>query len=169
MLKLLSLMPLVLLAAGPAPGQELWVEPIPEVLERLERDFRAPESEYGPGHRGVDLLVSTTEPISSPVTGEVVFIGKVVDRMVLTIRGYDGYLASFEPFCASVELNQEVLAGEVVGSWCEPDPEYQSHCEETCVHLSARIQENYLNPLWLMGLIQPSRLMPVDEPVDNLP
>ena len=169
MLKLLSLLPLVLIAGGQAPSHELWVEPIPEAISRLERDFRAPESEYGPGHRGVDLLVLESEPISSPVTGEVVFLGKVVNRLVLTIRGYDGILASFEPFCASVELNQEVMAGEVVGSWCEPDTGYQSHCEKTCVHISARKEKDYLNPLWLMGLIQPSRLMPVDEPVDNLP
>lgn len=141
---------------------------MPETLARLDRDFRAPETQYSPGHRGVDLMVLEDEPVSTPVTGEVAFVGKVVNRMVLTIRGYDGYLASFEPLCASVELNQEVQAGEVVGAWCEPEESYRSHCQQTCIHLSARKNGEYLNPLWLMGLIEPSRLMPLDEPVDNL-
>lgn len=167
--KFLLLLPVLLLSIGSSPALDLWVEPISQALERLERDFRAPETEYGPGHRGIDLSVGASEPISSPVTGEVAFLGKVANRMVLTIRGYDGYLASFEPLCAIVELNQEVLAGEVIGSWCEPDDSYVSHCPTRCIHLSARRAGDYLNPLWLMGLVEPSRLMPLDEPVDNLP
>ncbi len=172
---MLRLIPaLILVAALPATtasfgASKPWVEPVPGLLDRIDRDYLAPETEYGPGHRGIDFLISPKEPISAPVSGEVVFVGKVVNRMVLTIRGYDGYLAGFEPLCASVELNQEVTAGEVVGKWCEPEASYLAHCPKTCLHLSARNSEGYLNPLWLMGLIEPSRLMPLDEPVDSLP
>lgn len=172
---MLKILPVLLLVASvpgsqaPAPTGQQWVEPIPGLIERIERDYLAPETAYGPGHRGIDFSISPKEQISTPVSGEIAFVGKVVNRMVLTIRGYDGYLASFEPLCASVELNQEVMAGEVVGKWCEPEASYLNDCPEICLHLSARSSNGYLNPLWLMRLIEPSRLMPLDEPVDNLP
>lgn len=150
-------------------AHDTWVEPVPNLAERVDRTFLAPETAYGPGHRGVDFKVSESEPVSSPLAGEVAFKGKVVDRMVLTIRGFDGYLATFEPFCSDLDLWQEVKPGEVVGTWCEPDESYSRHCEEICLHISARLNPGYLNPLWLMRLIEPSRLMPLDELEDNLP
>lgn len=152
-------------AFGSAP----WVEVVPELTSQLVRGFLAPETEYGSGHRGIDIMVQKDEPISSPVGGEVYFVGKVVNRSIITIRGFDGSLASFEPVCSNLEKFQEVRAGEVIGSWCKPDENYKPHCEKLCVHLSARIADGYLNPLWLMRLIEPSRLMPWDGLEDTLP
>lgn len=146
-----------------------WVEVVPDLKKQLVRDFLAPESEYGSGHRGIDFLVRPNEPVSSPVDGEVYFVGKVVNRSVITIRGFDGSLASFEPVCSDLDKFQEVAAGEVIGTWCKPDQSYLPHCEKTCVHLSARVASGYLNPLWLMRHIEPSRLMPWDGLADSLP
>lgn len=173
---LLSLLLAPLVAITPDPGAQLragatpfWAEVIPELSKQLFRDFLAPETEYGPGHRGIDLLLDPEDPISSPIAGEVSFLGKVVNRNVISIRGFDGSIASFEPVCSELELNQEVAQGEVIGYWCKSDKSYHSHCEKTCVNVSARVDGKYRNPLWLMRLIQPSRLMPWDGLVDNLP
>jgi hypothetical protein len=141
----------------PQTKPEIVAEPIPLFTTNLKRDYLAPVSEYAAGHRGVDLEVELGSEIYSPVSGFVSFNGKLVDRQVLTITSDGGRKYSFEPVCSGLSVGQKVVAGDAIGSHCEPDPTYESHCA-SCVHYSARTVYGYLSPLYLLGQLQPSFL-----------
>lgn len=113
-------------------------------------DFERPLFEFGSGHRGVDLVL---DEISSPVAGEVSFVGKVFTRNLITISTDSGKF-SFEPVCSDLTKGDLVSAGEVIGTRCEAD-NYEPHCN-SCVHISFRDPE-YRNPLWVLGARQPSK------------
>jgi len=120
-----------------------------------ETDFERPESEYGSGHRGIDLKL---DEVSSPVDGEVSFVGKVFTRELITIESRHGKF-SFEPVCSELSKGDLVSAGQIIGTRCV-ESDYSEHCEG-CVHISFRDPE-YRNPLWVLGLREPSR--PVSGP-----
>ena len=140
------------------PAPEIAAEPLPRMVDRVTRPFEGQPYFKASGHRGIDLADMTQELIRSPFAGKVSFSGIVFSRSVVTIRSESGLLASLEPVCANVSQGQEVSAGEVVGSWCQPDEDYQQHCEG-CVHFSVRSQRGYLNPLLFYGLVRPSKIV----------
>lgn len=156
MIKIMLFLSLVFdLLVVPGPSQEIWAEPIPYLEENLEQDYLAPVSEFGTGHRGIDFQLEAGQLLSSPASGAVHFAGKVVDRMVITIRTDSGKLASFEPVCSNLKQGDRVLSGQPIGTWCPGAPGYQEHCER-CVHASARDEFGYLSPLHMMGQKSPS-------------
>jgi hypothetical protein len=138
-----------------------WVEPVPGLASRVIEDYDAPVVRWGPGHRGIDFAVAPGELISSPVAGSVHFVGRVVNRPILTIADSAGQLASFEPVCSNLSRGQTVSAGSVIGWHCEADLSYEPHCPVECVHFSARRDGNYLSPLHLIFGLSPSRLWPL--------
>ena len=159
MIKLFLLISLVFNAIStPAPIAEIWAEPIPYLHENLEEDYLAPVSEYGSGHRGIDFHINPGQQLQSPADGTVHFVGKVVNRNLITIRTDTGKLASFEPVCSSLEPGQRVREGEPIGVRCDGDESYEAHCE-SCVHASARDNFGYLSPLHMMGQKSPSVLL----------
>lgn len=85
----------------------------------------------------------------------------VVDRVVLSIDHGSGYVSSFEPVSSELEEGEAVSAGEVIvqlGSY----ENGSSHCEEPCVHWGVRHHGEYINPLLLLGDLEPSILLPLD-------
>jgi hypothetical protein len=142
-------------------AQPAWVEPVPGLADRVVADYDAPLSRWGPGHRGIDFAVSREELISSPVAGSVHFVGRVVNRPILTIVDSAGQLASFEPVCSNLNAGEVVRAGSVIGWHCEADLSYDPHCAVECVHFSTRRDGNYLSPLHLIFGLEPSRLWPL--------
>jgi hypothetical protein len=145
---------------GPNVARPNWVEPVPGLPGRLVEDYDAPLTRWGAGHRGIDFAVMPEELISSPTAGSVHFVGRVVNRRILTIIDSAGQLASFEPVCSNLSIGEVVSAGSVIGWHCEADLSYDSHCEVECVHFSARRDGNYLSPLQLIFGLAPSRLWP---------
>ena len=117
-----------------------------------EADFQRPESEYGSGHRGIDLKL---DEVRSPIDGEVSFVGEVFTRELITIESRQGKL-SFEPVCSELSKGDLVSAGEIIGTRCSENG-YSEHCEG-CVHISFR-DPDYRNPLWVLGLREPSKLV----------
>ncbi len=83
--KLLAVLVIFISALSPRPI-EIWAEPIPYFETEQLNHYQAPITKYGPGHRGIDLFVPLGDPVSSPQSGEVHFVGRVVDRDVITIR-----------------------------------------------------------------------------------
>jgi hypothetical protein len=159
MIKLILLLTLIAKAIStPTPVPELWAEPIPYLFENLEEDYLAPVSEYGSGHRGIDFHIAPGQQLRSPADGTVHFIGKVVNRNLITIRTDRGKLASFEPVCSSLSPGQRVSQGQPIGVRCHGDETYEAHCE-SCVHASARDNFGYLSPLHMMGQNSPSVLL----------
>ena len=159
MIKLILLITLIAKAIStPTPVAEIWAEPIPYLYENLEEDYLAPVSEYGAGHRGIDFHVTPGQQLESPADGTVHFVGKVVNRNLITIRTDRGKLASFEPVCSNLRSGQRVSQGQGIGVRCDGDETYEAHCE-SCVHASARDNFGYLSPLHMLGQKSPSVLL----------
>lgn len=136
-----------------------WKIPDANFATNYAADFVAPQSEYGAGHRGIDFRSGIGVNVRSPATGQVVEAQVVGYRSVITVKDAKGRLATMEPVCASVKLGAQVYAGQVIARTCTPQPLYVWHCSN-CVHLSARIEGQYVSPLLLMGLFKPSVIKP---------
>ena len=121
--------------------------------------YIAPMTEYGEGHRGIDLATQIGEPVLSPADGEISFVGKVGYRNVISVRFGNSLTASMEPVCSDLVEGTFVLMGEEIGMVCEPDPEYLWHCSQTCLHFGTRSEAGYFSPLALIGGLSPSRLV----------
>ncbi len=157
-------MSLTWFAPSPSLGdQPAWISPV--VGSELVNSYRSPEKAYGEGHRGVDYQVALGQGIFAPADATVSFVGKVVNRQVLSLSHQGGLVSSYEPVCSSLIVGQEVSAGDLVAEVCEADQDYLQHCEETfCLHFSTRRNGEYLSPLWFTGELAPSELLPWIEP-----
>lgn len=156
MFKLLALIAVLTSAFAPAP--ELIAKPVPYFDQSTINHFRAPLWQKGPGHRGIDIVVTEETEVSAPFNAKVHFVGKVVDRKVITLVSGSGLKASFEPVCSSLVQGQRVEQGEPVGSYCEPDETYEKHCV-SCIHFSIRNDYGYLNPELFYGTLKVPRLL----------
>lgn len=154
-------------AAGPADtlaAEPTWLRPVHgEVVE----GFSAPPAPWAAGHRGVDLAVPSGGDIRSPADGVVTFSGVVVDREVLSIDHGDGYVSSFEPVSSELEVGDAVSTGDAVASLGTYD-DGSHHCTgensttQPCLHWGVRLHDEYINPLLLLGELEPSVLLPLE-------
>ena len=134
---------------------EIWAKPVP--FFQVERQFLAPVSLYGPGHRGLDFVLEAEQSVLAPTSGLVTFSGPVVDRNIVTITTSSGYLISFEEICSSLLPGDFVRRGQEIGKLCSINEDFESHCE-SCVHFSVRSNRGYLNPELFLGTLLPSVL-----------
>ena len=154
--------PVRVAAPPPVPGAtavtggsvryELPVPPPPVVLE----PFRAPSTEYGAGHRGVDLAIARAGAVRAAADGVVRFAGDVAGRGVVVLAHADGITTEYEPLRAMVRAGDRLLRGAVLGTvsgthrTCPPD---------ACVHWAARRGASYLNPTTLLEPLRAVRLL----------
>jgi len=139
------------------PVPEIWGELIPYMETEIRQDYLAPLTKYSPGHRGIDIEIPVGDPVFSPESGTVSFVGLVVDRDVLTITTNLGFFASFEPICTNLQVGDLVQKGQEIGYHCAATKDYDYHCF-SCVHESTRNPFGYLSPLYMMGKLRPSTL-----------
>lgn len=148
-----------LLCAG-APGAQAdeeprgeWpLRPPPEVIER----FDPPDSPYGAGHRGVDLLGRVGQTVHAALAGTVTFAGMLAGRGVVVVN-HGATRTTYEPVTASLTVGTTVAAGAPIGTLQLPG----SHCfPRACLHWGWIDGETYLDPLRLVGL-GPVRLLPL--------
>lgn len=161
--------PLILLTLwlpmGLSPTQAMSQEPtlaMPLAMMELQdtlNHYIAPMTEYGEGHRGIDLPAQIGGQVLSPASGQISFSGKVGYRNVVSIRFGNSFTASLEPVCSDLVEGTQVLMGETIGIVCEPDLEYLWHCEQTCLHFGTRSDAGYFSPLALIGGLSPSKLV----------
>lgn len=148
---------LVLLGAAPGAGSDDpvgdWpLRPEPDVVAR----FDPPTSPYGPGHRGVDLLGHSGQPVRAALAGTVTFAGMLAGRGVVVVSHGDTR-TTYEPVTARVSVGDAVGAGAVVGT-LQP---FASHCApRVCLHWGWLRGDTYLDPLRLVGG-EPVRLLPL--------
>lgn len=158
--------------AAPIHGEvstrsDFWVPPIAQAQESdVLRAFSPPEKPWSAAHRGIDIRASGTE-VLAPGSGEVTFVGVVVDRPVVSIRHPNGLISSLEPVESDVEVGATVSEGQVIG---ELSAEI-SHCDSQCVHWGVRkpdawqigstVRDLYIDPAFLLGWSEPSILWPV--------
>jgi murein DD-endopeptidase MepM/ murein hydrolase activator NlpD len=149
--------------ASPLTPTNNWNPPLDTPI-RLVNQYRQPNSDYSAGHRGVDYLVEAGQPILAPADGQVWYVGKIVDRPVLSVLHPGGYLTEYEPACTDLKKGEIVFAGQQIGMVCAADANYRQHCSsDNCLHFSLRSNGAYLSPLIFIGGLNPSRLLPMLE------
>ena len=121
----------------------------------IVRDYVAPAHAYGPGHRGIDIAVRGEASVRAPDDGVVAFAGRVVDRGVVTIDHGGGIVSTLEPVEPNVVAGERVVRGEVVGVLS-----VGGHTAPGALHLGARLDGEYLNPLVLLGAMPRAVLLP---------
>jgi len=146
------------LSLAPVAQPEIWATPIPDFDSRHSWDYQLPATQFGPGHRGIDLAMKPNEEIRAPFDGVVSFVGKVVDRKLITLHSLTGYRASFEPVCSHLTEGNFVKEQDLLGWACSAATSYEEHCEN-CVHFSVRNEVGYLNPLLFIDKLWPSVLI----------
>ena len=101
----------------------------PLVGSSVVKNYRASETPYSSGHRGVDYAVELGQGVFAPADGRVHFSGKVVDRQLISIAHSNDLLSAFEPVCSALSAGESISRGELIGEVCEADETYQPHCE----------------------------------------
>lgn len=147
-----------------------WQTPVSDRLQVL-RPFEKPAATWSAGHRGVDLALGAGQSVLAPFEGTVVFAGTVVDRQVLTLEHPDGRRSSFEPITNPLPVGTQVTIGQAIA---QLDPDIP-HCgSEFCLHWGVRQPPttdtgdagqrlDYIDPLLLLGLGEPSVLLPIGD------
>ena len=145
-----------------APADGVWpLEPRPEVAA----GFDPPETRWGSGHRGVDLVGRVGQPVHAALAGRVSFAGTLAGRGVVVVD-HGATRTTYEPVAASVSVGDAVTAGAVIGRL----ELFGSHCfPRSCLHWGLiEGREHYLDPLTLVGA-GPVRLLPLDGPLPAFP
>jgi hypothetical protein len=154
----------ILLANPAATASEPMVLPITGLTASdLINQYQSPLTEYGAGHRGIDLPATMGSEVISPVSGEISFSGQVGYRDSISIKFSGTMWASLEPVCSDMAEGTLVSAGEPIGTVCQTNPNYQWHCEITCIHFGTRTEDGYFSPLALIGGLPVSRLVPLGD------
>lgn len=151
--------PSITTAAGQSTAPARWVWPL-EPLPAVVAPFDPPATEFGSGHRGVDLAGHPGQPVRTIGSGTVTFSGRIAGRGVVVVD-HGGVRSTYEPMAHLIAEGSDVSAGDQLGVLTATS----SHCwPSTCLHLGLRRGERYLDPLDLLGP-RPVRLKPVDDDV----
>ncbi|HJR88642.1 MAG TPA: peptidoglycan DD-metalloendopeptidase family protein [Aeromicrobium sp.] len=124
------------LAAATPPataGDGSWVWPVEGVAggsPTLETEFDPPDSDYGPGHRGIDLATLVGAPVRAVAPGVVSFAGRVAGVGVVTVD-HGAERSTYQPVSAAVSVGDHVDAGDVLGEVVLGP----FHCSSPCLHL----------------------------------
>ena len=138
--------------AQPDPVGVWPLRPEPQVV----RAFDPPDSTYGAGHRGVDLLGHVGQDVHAALAGSVTFAGTLAGRGVVVVD-HGATRTTYEPVSASVARGTVVGAGDVLGRLQLGG----SHCfPRACLHWGWLRGSSYLDPLRLVGG-GPVRLLPL--------
>ena len=123
----------------------------------MVRPFTRPSSDYGQGHRGVDLGGQAGEDVRAVDAGTVSHVGVIAGRGTVTVLHPSGVRSTYEPVSTEVTLGQVVARGERLGALVDTG----SHCTpRACLHLGALRDRTYLDPMALL-VGRPVRLLPL--------
>ena len=158
---------LFVLAAAPgearadSPGPAVWpLEPVPTVVAA----FDPPDTTWGPGHRGVDLLGAPGQEVHAALAGTVTFAGTLAGRGVVVVD-HGTTRTTYEPVDPVVGVGEVLPTGGVLGHL----ETGLSHCfPRTCLHWGLLRGAEYLDPLSLLGWT-PVRLLPLAVPSSLMP
>src|SRR5690606_20833759 len=78
---------------APRSGWQWPLAPQPAVIA----PFRAPQSDWGAGHRGVDLAATRGQQVLSAAAGRVTHVGVIAGRGTMTVLHRDGVRTTYEP------------------------------------------------------------------------
>lgn len=101
------------ISARPADAT-VWL--IPPVDGPIAARFDAPDSRWGPGHRGIDYAVPAGTAVRAAGTGTVTFAGPVAATVAVTIDHGDGIETTYTDLGEALVLaGQTVAQGHVIG------------------------------------------------------
>jgi len=157
-LGVLLTMTAIMAPTGPATAagtSAVWpLDPRPTVVTA----FDPPAHRWSAGHRGVDLLGTTGQPVRSALAGRVTYAGLLAGRGVVVVD-HGGRRTTYEPVTAAVSVGDRVLTGDVLGRLAAAG----SHCPPlSCLHWGLIVSvpsDTYADPLSLLGAA-PVRLLP---------
>lgn len=131
-----------------------WLPPVNPPLS-LIKGFDPPSERWLAGHRGVDLQSSKGTIVRAPGDGQVHFVGRIVDRHVLSISHGD-LRTTYEPVESEMVVGQIVVKGQEIGRVADG-----GHCHSTCLHWGLIRGDEYLDPLALLKteppILKPTR------------
>ena len=154
-----ALAPRGIATAAPGEAGARWSWPL-SPLPAVERLFERPPTRYAAGHRGIDVAASPGQEVTAVAPGVVTHSGVVVDRGTVTVRHEGGVSSTYEPLEDRIAVGESVAAGTVLGVIGGG-----GHCggEHPCLHLGARLGEEYLDPLLLLTRVRIVLLPLLDE------
>jgi murein DD-endopeptidase MepM/ murein hydrolase activator NlpD len=127
----------------PVPAGVWPLQPTPKVVE----GFDAPDSPWGPGHRGVDLAGAIGQVVHTALAGRVVFAASLAGRGVVVVD-HGSTRTTYEPVAAIVRVGDVLERGQPIGTLELAG----SHCfPQVCLHWGWKRGATYLDPLLLVG------------------
>lgn len=138
-------------AEAPARTRPHWDWPIAPAA--TVRPYVAPDTPYGRGHRGIDLVATAGTVLRMPFDGQVSFVGRVVDRTVVTVTDGSEWSLSMEAVESNLSIGDRISRGSVLGHVT-----VGPHC--TCLHVGVRWRGMYVNPLLVFDSIPRAILLP---------
>ncbi len=141
-----------------------WLKPLRKTA--TERVFVQPNSDWGAGHRGVDLVAEADDVIRAPTAAVIAYSGQTFGRPVITLKTEEKLTLEFEPACLSDfhKTGSVLSAGEGFAYFCPTSSGI--HCAK-CLHWGVKFGDYYLSPQRFTGDLKPSRAKPSDERFDN--
>ena len=117
----------------------------------VTRGFDAPQPNWRPGHRGVDLGGGDGQTVYAAGEGVVVFAAVLAGRPLVSVQHPGGLRTSYEPVEAAVRPGQHVSAGTALGTLRAGHP----GCPvSACLHGGAlwgpAARADYVDPLGLL-------------------
>lgn len=132
-----------MIAVESTPPPPVWQWPLQH--HRVLLAFRAPVSAFGPGHRGLDLAAEPGSEVRAVANGVVRFVGEIAGVPVVSID-HGRIRSTYQPVSASVRIGDRVTVGTPLGAVTSTG----GHCLSPCLHLGARIGDDYVDPLELL-------------------
>lgn len=143
----------------PTASDDPWRWPLP--TREVIHAFAEPEHQYGPGHRGIDIVTRVATPVTAVADGVVAHAGPVAGVGTVSID-HGAIRSTYQPLSPAVSAGDEVQAGDVIGHVTRRG----SHCMIlTCLHLGARVGDDYIDPQLLLSAQSTVRLVNPDEPL----
>jgi hypothetical protein len=132
------------MSVSPAGATE-WL--IPPVDGPIAARFDAPDSRWGPGHRGIDYVVPAGTAVRAAGSGTVTFAGPVAATVAVTIDHGGGMETTYTDLAdVLVVAGQAIAQGHVIGTSAE------AHAGGTeGVHLGVILNGRYVDPELYVG------------------
>jgi len=111
-------------------------------------EFDPPESDYGSGHRGLDLTVQQGQEVVAAAEGVITFAAPLAGRGVVVVD-HGEVRTTYEPVTAEVAVGEQVSRGQRIGTISLTAV---GHCTPTtpCLHWGLKRGDEYLDPRLLI-------------------
>lgn len=135
--------------SAPCTSRMIWPVSTVRSPSQVTRRFDAPAQPWLPGHRGVDLPVTSGIEFIAPQDATVRFAGRVAGKDVVSLMLDSGLISTFEPARTRLSMGTRVQRGDVVGT-VEGESD---HCGDSCLHWGVRAARNdYRDPAFYVGM-----------------